>query len=731
VVLRKIYSFILPLILVIAVVAYFIVPLIDSLTLTWFARDIDKRVILVHSTLNDSLVEMVKNKQRKKIEVLFNRVIQDERLYAMAFCSTDGKFDVKTETFSQLTCVLQDTSKQVALPAGAVNIAAISIVDDENVKLGELVLVHDLSFIERRSSETREYVIYFFTGLGIVISFLTVILIKISYRGWSLSLKKILDEDFISGTKQKSPDFDFAPLVQHLRKYFIEFDKERRSRDDERISWTPKSLKDILNKELYGDEVIIVSNREPYIHEFKNGRPEVLFPASGVVTALEPIMKACSGTWIAHGSGGADREFVDNKDSIMVPPGENKYKLRRIWLTQEEENGYYFGFANEGLWPLCHIAHIQPVFRLEDWEMYKAVNQRFALAVKEEAKSEDPVILVQDYHFTLLPKMIKDLLPKATVITFWHIPWPNPEFFGICPYREEILEGLLGSTILGFHTPFHCNNFLDTVDRYMECRVDRSSLNISYNKKITSINNYPISIEFQLGKTVTNHSEENALIKKMYGIGEDVLIGIGVDRMDYTKGILERFLSIERFFDKYPEWKGKFSFIQIAAPTRSSIKEYQKFGNELKITAERINTKYSTKNWPAVILLAEHFNHHQVIEYYRQSTLCFVSSLHDGMNLVAKEYIAAKEKEDGVLILSQFTGAAMELPEAIIVNPYNIDQCADAIKMALDMPEAEKHGRMKSMRSYVHEFNVYRWAGRMLLDAARIRKRERILRTQL
>jgi trehalose 6-phosphate synthase len=413
----------------------------------------------------------------------------------------------------------------------------------------------------------------------------------------------------------------------------------------------------------------------------------------------------------------------------MVPPDHPAYRIRRVWLSKEEEQGYYFGFANEGLWPLCHIAHTRPTFRAPDWEHYRNVNQRFADIVADEARSEDPIIMVQDYHFALLPRMVRERLPRATIITFWHIPWPNPEAFGILPWREEVLEGLLGSSILGFHTQFHCNNFFDTVDRFLEARVDRETFTISYGGNPTEVRRYPISIEWppaalQLQGAV---AECRSKVRERFGVAPDVKLGVGVDRLDYTKGILERFAAIERLFELEPRWIGQFAFVQVAAPSRSSIDEYQNLDARVRGLAERINERFGSPGYEPILLRIEHHDAAQVYELYRAAELCYVSSLHDGMNLVAKEFVAARDDEQGVLILSQFTGAARELAEALIVNPYDIEQSAAAMHIALTMSPEEQRARMRSMRSLVQEFNVYRWAGRMLLDAARMRHRRRVL----
>jgi trehalose 6-phosphate synthase len=439
-------------------------------------------------------------------------------------------------------------------------------------------------------------------------------------------------------------------------------------------------------------------------------------------------MRACSGTWIAHGSGSADRQTVDKYDHVAVPPGNPSYQIRRVWFSKEEEQGYYYGFSNEGLWPLCHMAYTRPVFRTSDWEQYKAVNRKFADVVVEEARTDDPVILVQDYHLALLPRYVREKLPDATIITFWHIPWPNPEAFGICPWREEILEGLLGSSILGFHTRFHVNNFVDTVDRNLESRIDRETSTVSYGGKLTAVKSYPISIEWpgRFEKTEKSIFESHKFIRTENDIAADSLVGIGVDRLDYTKGILERFLAVERLLEAHPEWIGRFTFIQIAAPSRSSIELYQNLEAEVRAMASKINARFGSENYRPIELKIKHHSPHEVFEYFRGSDVCMVTSLHDGMNLVAKEFVAARDDERGSLILSQFTGAARELQAAIIVNPYDIDQCASALHLALSMTPEEQRDRMRSMRRLIQENNVYRWAGRMLMDAARTRRQGRL-----
>ncbi len=731
---RRSLRFIFPLVVVLGIIAYLVAPLVDSLTLKWFVRDLDIRSKLITNTIDEPLSDLIRADSKVRILSFFNRAIQDERLYALGFCDSSNQLKYKTQTFpSDLECgskaiIGDEQSGVVKLAQGSLHIAVHKIRPAE-VTLGRLILVHDMSFVERRSSDTKKYIFYLFVSLAILISLVTVIVAQLSWRGWLAGMRALLQGEGLVKPLSDLKSPELLPLAKDLRALIRDLESDRRTIDEGQLTWTPKTLKTILKEDLSGDEILIVSNREPYIHNRKEDKIEVQVPASGLVTALEPIMRACSGTWIAHGGGTADREVVDKNDHVKVPPEHPSYQIRRVWLSKEEEAGYYYGFANEGLWPLCHIAHTRPVFRTADWKRYVEVNQKFAAAVLEEAKTDDPVILVQDYHFALLPRLIRNKLPNATIISFWHIPWPNPEAFGICPWREEILDGLFGSSIMGFHTRFHCNNFIDTVDRFLEARIDRETSTISYGGKLTAIKHYPISIEWPprwlVGqKSISDCRDE---IRKHNNISLDCFIGLGIDRLDYTKGILERFLAVERLFEQNPEWIGKFTFIQIAAPSRSSIEEYQNFEGRVRALAQKINSRFGREGYTPICLKVEHNEPDQVYEYYRGADLCMVTSLHDGMNLVAKEFVAARDDERGVLILSQFTGASRELPEALLVNPYNIDQCATALDHALTMPAKEQRARIRSMRALVQEFNVYRWAGRMLMDAARMRQRNRLL----
>ncbi|MBS3934634.1 MAG: trehalose-6-phosphate synthase [Sulfuritalea sp.] len=728
--------FVLPLMLVLAGIAYAVAPLVDQLTLRWFIRDLDIRSSLIANTIREPLSEQLAAGKKAKIGEFFGRITQDERLYAIGYCASEQARALASRSLPQeITCA--DLARWevpgdhlLSSAQGPLHVAVKGMTSDA-APAGKLVLVHDMSFVVRRSEETKRYVFYLFMGLAAVVSLITVIIAQLSWRGWMAGMRSLLRGEGLLrqpavGVQRGRPEFN--PIARDLQLLIRELEAETRARDESQITWTPDALRAILHGELRGEDVIVVSNREPYIHQQRGDHIDVQRPASGLVTALEPIMRACSGTWIAHGSGSADRDVVDKYDRVAVPPEKPTYQIRCVWLTPEEEAGYYYGFSNEGLWPLCHIAHVRPIFRSGDWTQYVAVNRKFAKAVVSESKTKDPIILVQDYHFALLPKMIREELPEATIITFWHIPWPNPESFAICPWREEVIAGMLGSSILGFHTQFHCNNFVDTVDRLLEARVDRESFNVSYGGKLTAVRRYPISIAWppELEVVQKEIPECRATIRSLAGLPAEHKVGVGVDRLDYTKGIVERFHAIERLLELNPKWIGHFTFIQIAAPTRSGIDEYQHHEAQVRAMATRINARFERQGPPPIVLKVEHHEPREVYEYFRAADFCFVSSLHDGMNLVAKEFIAARDDERGVLVLSQFTGAARELPEALIVNPYDADQCAAALHMALTMPDSEQRDRMRLMRGLVAEFNVFRWAGRMLLDAAAIRRRNRL-----
>jgi len=593
--------------------------------------------------------------------------------------------------------------------------------------IGSLAIVHDTGYI--RAESLRIWRQTFLSALAhvVLIVFITLVIVRWSIAGpiaRTAHWMKVLRTGR-GAIRIKVPDLElFRPLAREVATFAESLNTARsaaeleaRLRDSRESMWTADRLAVHVRDRLEGGRLFVVSNREPYMH-IRRGKSVVLnVPASGLVTALEPVLRACDGTWVAHGSGDADPETVDAQDRLLVPPDDPRYTLRRVWLSKDEEEGYYYGFANEGLWPLCHIAHTRPLFRAGDWQHYQEVNRKFADALLEEMENiQRPIVLVQDYHFALLPRMIKESRPDARVAIFWHIPWPNPEAFRICPWQRELVDGLLGADLVGFHIQAHCTNFLQTVDRIVESRINWEHFSVQRLDHLTTVRPFPISVEVTepaADPARESAYEERAALLKTLGV-EAALMGVGVDRMDYTKGILERLLAVERFLETYPRYQGVFTFVQIGAPTRIHIKRYHDLQAEVEAEANRINWRFQAGQWKPIVLLNRQHSHEEIAPYYRAADLCLVTSLHDGMNLVAKEFVATRHDERGALILSCFTGAARELRDALQVNPYDIDQTAEAIRAALEMQPEEKQIRMQRMRKLVRENNVYRWAGTLI-----------------
>jgi len=458
-------------------------------------------------------------------------------------------------------------------------------------------------------------------------------------------------------------------------------------------------------------QLIVIANREPYVHQREGAFVKIVRPASGLVTALEPILRQFGGLWIAHGSGSADFEAVDAKSEVGVPPANPTYRLRRVNLSTEEESGYYYGFANEGLWPLCHLAHNRPVFRMSDWEQYRGVNQRFAETVQEEDLHDTTLILVQDYHFALVPRHLKERFKtkQARISLFWHIPWPNPEAFGICPWGKELLRGMLGSDVIGFHTQYHCNNFLETCNRYLEARIDWERFSVTMENHETLVRAFPIGIDPKPVRIL--NPVELTRLKQEYQI-QAPIVAVGVDRLDYTKGLIERIEATERFLEKYPEYQGKFTLAQMGAPSRTMIPAYRNLTDQLKPLIERVNARFSQpgNGYQPIVFLHQHYEWEEIQYFYQLGNVCLVTSLHDGMNLVAKEYVWCQRSEIGSLVLSKFTGASRELSEAFIVNPYSIEEMADAIAGAIKLPATDRIRRMLAMKEKIRIQSAFQWA---------------------
>jgi len=536
------------------------------------------------------------------------------------------------------------------------------------------------------------------------------------------SLRSAHGNNSEDGLDQAKKQWLFKPLASEIDKLSTNLRRARSTASEEArlrlektdTPWTEERLKEFTKAFLKDRIIFTVSSREPFIHEKDKNGITYKIPASGMVTGVEPLMEACGGVWLAHGSGNADKLTVDSQDKIMVPPDDPKYTLKRVWLTEKNIRGYYLGFSNEALWPLCLMAHTRPIFRKEDWQEYQLVNSKFAQSLLAEIKDvPQPLILIQDFHFALLPKMIKKIRPDAQIGLFWHIPWPSPELFSICPWRKEILQGLLGADVIGFHTQLYGNNFIETVRKEVESLIDYEQFTITRNSHATYVKTFPISVSFTDGKDQVIDKEKEHKILDKFNI-KTKYVGLGVDRLDYVKGILERFKGIEFFLDTYPSFRKEFTFLQIAPPTREGVEKYRQFAEDVTSEAERINQKFKSNGWHPIVLLKEHYPHEQLNLLYRVADFCLITSLHDGMNLVAKEFVAERNDEHGVLILSQFTGAARDLKDALIINPYSAEQTAEAIHRALLMPKAEQKRRMKKMRDVVKNYTIYRWAAEII-----------------
>ena len=707
-------------------------------------RDLQRRA----EVLGESLARNVERDLERDAQQTLQRTVQQfanrEHLVGLAVYDPQGQPIAVTTTLQPLMAsappiVLQalkanhDANAFLRMGTASIHIYALPLHRGDDL-IGSLAIVHDAGYI--RSESSRIWRETFFSALAyvVLIALITLLIVRWSITGpiartayWMKALRTGRGV-----VRIKLPDLElFRPLAREVATFAESLNTARsaaeleaRLRESGESMWTADRLAVHVRARLEDGRLFVVSNREPYIHIRRGKTIGVNVPASGLVTAIEPVLRACDGTWVAHGSGDADLATVDSHDRLPVPPDDPRYTLRRVWLTKEEEAGYYYGFANEGLWPLCHIAHTRPLFRASDWKYYQDVNRKFADALLEEMENiSRPVVLVQDYHFALLPRMIKQSRPDARVAIFWHIPWPNPEAFGICPWQRELVDGLLGADLLGFHIQAHCTNFLQTVDRIVESRIDWEHFSVQRLDHHTAVRPFPISVEFVDAPAEPPHEsayEERAALLKAMGV-EAALMGIGVDRLDYTKGILERFLAVERFLEKYPRYQGVFTFVQIGAPSRTHIKRYHDLQAEVEAEADRINWRFQADQWKPIVLLNRQHSHKEIEPYYRAADLCLVTSLHDGMNLVAKEFVATRHDERGVLILSCFTGAARELRDALQVNPYDIDQTAEAIRAALEMQPEEKQIRMQHMRKLVREHNVYRWAGSLIGDLCEVR----------
>ena len=746
---RTTLKLILPLIVSVLVVSLLFAAYQVRTERRMLRNDLSRRAeILAESLQENAEPQFDKQLPDKSLQRLVDRFGQREHLKGVAIYNANGIALAMTSGLASLFQVRPAAAAYAAernlgfgeflrINDTPIHVYALPLHRNAQI-VGTLALVHDVAYIDRQVGHTLRDSLVNALVQTVFIAGLALILVRWTLTGPLTRTAKWL-RTLRTGQSHAPPSLPEGELfdqlhheVTHLARDLnaarASAEEEARLRDSNVSLWTAERLRVSLSNKLQNKPLFVIANREPYMHVrgngSNNGHLQVIVPASGLVTALEPVLLATDGTWIAHGSGNADRETVDAKDHLRVPPERPTYTLRRVWLSAEEEKGYYEGFANEGIWPLCHIAHTRPIFRPEDWIAYQEVNRRFADAAIEEMQStESPIVLVQDYHFALLPRMIKEARPDARVAIFWHIPWPNPEVFGICPWQRELIDGLLGADLIGFHIQSHCNNFLSTVDRAVEALTEWDRFSVNRQGHVTRVRPYPISVGLpENGRSLhpRSMSEECAAICNELSISA-TLLGVGVDRVDYTKGILERLRGIELFFELYPSYQRRFTFIQIGAPSRTNIERYQRLLDEVSAEAERINARFQAGRWKPIVFLKRHHSHDEIARFYHAASLCMVTSLHDGMNLVAKEFVASREDNRGVLILSTFAGAALELTDALLVNPYDVQQLAGSIHRGLNMPDDEQAARMQHMRGSVREHNVYRWAASLLSDLTEIR----------
>jgi len=701
--------------------------------------DLKKKAKTVAETVELSARHVLINNDQVGASRLVKRFQDKKRMQGCALYDSGGKIIAITERFKDWKDMRKEYYKDVIenkeekerigkFKDYYIYSYIIPVTGDDGRVAGMVEMIYDTSYVFARSMDRWKSIMITLGILSVLLALISGFIIRQMFMLPVQNLTKWFrhfqrgEVQHMKGMKGKG---DLGDLASEIEQVALSLKVQKKSVSDAASArlkkedvWTESRLRDLVHARLGDGSFTVVSNREPYMHvtDEKSGIVKCVKPASGVVTAIDPILKACGGTWIAHGSGNADRQFVNSKDKLGVPPEDHRYILKRVWLDSEEEQGFYYGFSNEGLWPLCHITHTRPIFRQTDWQTYKKVNRKFADSIIEELPAKNAFVFIQDYHFTLLGKMIKEKRPDARIALFWHIPWPNTEVFSICPYQEEILDGMLGCDVIGFHVQFHCNNFLDTANRLLECRVDNEKNSVVRSGKETLVKAYPISIDDKFKSAIsTGEESEMENIRRQFDL-KDKIVAVAVDRIDYTKGIIERILAVDRFLEKYPQYRKKFVFLMLSAPSRTKLKHYTDLSRDIDDLVEKKNAKYSDGEWKPIIYLKRYFTPEEISPYYHVGDICIVSSLHDGMNLVAKEYVAAKSDHKGSLILSKFTGASRELTDAILVNPYSIEEFAEAIKKACEMPDEEKIRRMTAMRRTISENNIYKWAANIITD---------------
>jgi len=691
---------------------------------------LQSRSQVLADSLAESITPSYNSRATSTVQKIIDKFTSSERLAGISVFDSSGAIFAESENMpfpedGKLVATVMDSDEAggdfIRRDNGTYYVQVRPLHEEERV-VGALAVAQNATYIDESiRSVWRDNIIRL---LFQILIFATAIFVLVRWVFFH-SISKMVES--LQATRKGNSGNDtapgssfFKPLAGEISKVTKSLRQARQAASEEarmRLEkidspWTAERLREFIKAHLKDRPIFVLSNREPYVHTKTKNKIEWSVPAGGVVTALEPVMEACGGMWIAHGSGNADAETADKEGNIMVPPDEPKYTLKRVSLTPKEIEGYYTGLSNEALWPLCLMAHTRPLFRAEDWVEYKKVNAKFAKILLEQIREvERPIVLVQDYHLALVPGMIKKSRPDTLVAIFWHIPWPSAAQFNICPWRKELLQGMLGADLVGFHTQQYCNNFIETVGNEIESRIDYEQFSIFRGDHKTAIRPFPISIAFPGG--AEGHDAPDRKTIDALGIRGEYLL-LGVDRLDYTKGILERFKGVEFLLDAHPEYKGNLTLLQIASPTRETVEKYREYAVRVTEEAERINKKFGTNGWKPIVLEKRNYSHDDLIRLYQLANVCLITSLHDGMNLVAKEYAAARRDESGVLVLSQFAGASRDLKGALLINPYSAEETSAAIHTALVMPSTEQRRRMQMMRTSVRDYNIYRWSAELI-----------------
>lgn len=702
--------------------------------------DLQYRTRVLADSMEESIAPSFERHATSSVQKIVGRIASNERIAGIIVFDNKGAIVASagnaTSSVASTTVVAaamdgaQDKNTTMRGSDGSVFLFASPLINEKSEVIGALLVAQNAQYIDDAILAIWLDNLQRVLVLVVVLGGALFVLVRWVFYGPLSKMVMTLEAIRRGDVREVSVKGDgmLAPLVTEISKMTTSLRQARQSASEEArmrlekldTPWTAERLKEFIKAYLKDRPIFVVSNREPYVHTLTRDGNEWSVPAGGVVTALEPVMAACGGTWIAHGSGSGDRNASDADGKLRVPPDEPAYTLKRVWLSDEEVKGYYEGFSNEAIWPLCHMAHTRPIFRAEDWDVYREVNAKFAKALLDEIRHvENPIVLIQDYHLALVPQIVKRARPDALVSIFWHIPWPSAAQFTICPWRREILTGMLGADIIGFHTQQYCNNFIDTVAGELEARVDYEHFSVVRGEHTAFVKPFPISIAFPAPHTGVEKEPSRRILDEL-GIRTERLM-LGVERLDYTKGILERFKALEYLFDTYPEYVGKVTMLQIAAPSREAITKYREYALAVEQEAERINHTFGTRDWKPIVLEVKSYTHAQLHDLYRLADVCIVSSLHDGMNLVAKEFVAARSDDEGVLVLSQFTGASRDLKGALMVNPYSAEETSEALHSGLTMQKSEQHRRMSGLRASVRDYNIFRWSAEIIRSLARVR----------